>query len=374
MPADVPLVLAVPDKFRGTATAGEVCEAIARGASARGWSTRAVPLSDGGEGFLDTFAELGGDRVTTVVEGPLGAPVEATWLSADGVAVIEMARASGLALAGGAEGNDVMGASTRGTGQLVVAASRAVASAGSADAAGTTDPGPAGDASPATPPRSGRRGTVVVGLGGSATTDGGLGALTAVREAGGLGGAELVGACDVDIGFVEAAREFAPQKGATGAQVVELEDRLRSLAERYRRELGVDVLDVPGAGAAGGMGGAIVALGGRLRSGYQVVEEALDLDSVMGQSSLVVTGEGSLDAMSFRGKVVGSVLAAAGRLGVPALVVAGRVSSEGWREAERRGAHVVSLSDRFGEDRSVSDTAVCVEKTVEEYLATGPVA
>ena len=110
----MPLVLAVPDKFRGTATAGEVCEAIARGASARGWSTRAVPLSDGGEGFLDTFAELSGDRVTTVVEGPLGAPVEATWLSADGVAVIEMARASGLVLAGGAEGNDVMGASTRG--------------------------------------------------------------------------------------------------------------------------------------------------------------------------------------------------------------------------------------------------------------------
>ena len=124
----------------------------------------------------------------------------------------------------------------------------------------------------------------MVGLGGSATTDGGLGALTAVREAGGLGGVELVGACDVDIGFVEAAREFAPQKGATGAQVVELEDRLRSLAERYRRELGVDVLDVPGAGAAGGMGGAIVALGGRLRSGFQVVEEALDLDSVMGQA------------------------------------------------------------------------------------------
>jgi glycerate kinase len=346
--ADPPALLAVPDKFRGTASAGQVCGAIARGAASQGWTARHVPLSDGGEGFLDTFGELGGRRETTEVEGPLGEPVPATWLLAGSLAVIEMAQASGLVLAGGAEGNDVMRASTRGTGELIVAAARAVS--------------------------AGPGATVVVGLGGSATTDGGLGALTAVQAAGGLdglggvGGVTLIGACDVDIGFVEAAAEFAPQKGATEAQVAELGARLSALADRYRRDLGIDVRNVPGAGAAGGMGGAIVALGGRLRSGYQVVRELLHLDAVMGGSSLVVTGEGALDAMSFRGKVVGSVLADAAGLGVPALVVVGRATPDGWREAERHAGHVVSLVDRFGEDRALADTETCVEQAVGEYL------
>lgn len=344
--AGPPALLAVPDKFRGTATAGQVCEAIARGAGRRGWTSRRVPLSDGGEGFLETFEELGGRLVTTRVEGPLGGPVEATWLQAGSLAVIEMAQASGLALAGGAEGNDVMGASTRGTGELMVAAARAV----------STTPGA----------------TVVVGLGGSATTDGGLGALTAVQAVGGLGDVILIGACDVDIGFVEAAAEFAPQKGATEGQVVELGTRLSALADRYRRDLGVDVRTVPGAGAAGGMGGAIVALGGRLRSGYQVVRELLHVDVVMAQTSLVVTGEGALDAMSFRGKVVGSVLADADGLGVPALVVVGRATPDGRREAERHGGHVVSLTDRFGEGRALADTEACVDEAVGDYLATHP--
>lgn len=338
----MPLLLAVPDKFRGTATAGQVSAAIARGASAQGWSTRQAPLSDGGEGFLDTFAELGGELVVTTVEGPLGSPVEATWLLAGDTAAIEMARASGLLLAGGATGNDVMGASTRGTGELMVTAARAV--------------GPGG--------------TVVVGLGGSATTDGGLGALTVVQAAGGLGGVSLIGACDVDIGFVEAAHEFAPQKGASEAQVRLLEDRLAEVAERYRRDLGVDVAAVPGTGAAGGMGGAIVALGGRLQSGYEVVSHLLGLQDVMVRSSLVVTGEGALDSMSFRGKVVGSVLVAAGQLGVPALVIAGRVSPEGWSGARRLGGHVVSLVDRFGVDRAGTDTTACVETVVGEYVAS----
>lgn len=339
---DPPALLAVPDKFRGTASAGQVCGAIARGAASRGWTARHVPLSDGGEGFLDTFEELGGRRETTTVEGPLGGPVEATWLQAGGLAVIEMAQASGLALAGGAEGNDAMRASTRGTGELIVAAARAVS--------------------------AGPDATVVVGLGGSATTDGGLGAVTAVQAAGGLDDVALIGACDVDIGFVEAAAEFAPQKGATEGQVAELGARLSALADRYRRDLGVDVRDVPGAGAAGGMGGAIVVLGGRLRSGYQVVRELLDLDVVMGESSLVVTGEGALDAMSFRGKVVGSVLADAVGLGVPVLVVVGRATPDGWREAERHAGQVVSLTDRFGEDRALADTEACVQEAVGEYL------
>jgi glycerate 2-kinase len=344
--SDPPALLAVPDKFRGTASAGQVCGAIVRAAASHGWTAHHVPLSDGGEGFLDTFEELGGRRETTEVEGPLGRPVPATWLHAGSLAVIEMAQASGLVLAGGAEGNDVMRASTRGTGELIVAAARAVS------------------ASPGA--------TVVVGLGGSATTDGGLGAVTAVQAARGLGGVSLIGACDVDIGFVEAAAEFAPQKGATEEQVAELGARLSALADGYRRDLGVDVRDVPGAGAAGGMGGAIVALGGRLRSGYQVVKELLDLDVVMGRTSLVVTGEGALDAMSFRGKVVGSVLADAESLGVPALVVVGRSTADGLRQAHQHAGHVVSLTDRFGEGRALTDTGACIEEAVGEYLDTHP--
>ena len=133
--------------------------------------------------------------------------------------------------------------------------------------------------------------TIVVGLGGSATTDGGAGALEVIEAAGGLGDVELVGACDVDVGFVEAATRFGPQKGAGPDQIAELEARLESMARRYEDTYGVDVRSVEGAGAAGGFGGAIVALGGRLRSGYEVVADLLGLAELMRESRLVVTGE-----------------------------------------------------------------------------------
>jgi glycerate kinase len=208
----------------------------------------------------------------------------------------------------------------------------------------------------------------VVGLGGSATTDGGLGALRYVEEQGGVGAVELVGACDVNVGFTEAAARFAPQKGASRAQVVELEDRLRRLAERYRTDYGVDVLAVEGAGSAGGLGGALVALGGRLRSGYEVITGLLGFGDVLARSSLVVTGEGGLDASSFAGKVVGSVLEDARAAGVPSLVVAGRVAPEARGVAEQLGAEVVSLSRRFGEGAALSDTSRCIETAVAEHL------
>src|ERR1035437_2059415 len=173
-----------------------------------GWSGTRSPLSDGGEGLLEV-CYLPGDRVeTTEVTGPLGQPVAASWLWAEDRAVIEMALASGLALAGGPMKNRPMEATTRGTGQLLVAAARAL-----------TDVG------------AGSSSTIIVGLGGSATTDGGLGALTCIEESGGLGQVELIAACDVSVGFLGAARLFAPQKGATPQQVAELIDRLRRLAD-----------------------------------------------------------------------------------------------------------------------------------------------
>jgi glycerate kinase len=334
-----------PDKFRGTVTAREAAGAMDRGLSAAGWDVGQIPLADGGEGLLEVLDGLGGTWETTEVQGPLGAPVEATWLRSGRLAVVEMARASGLLLAGGAEGNDPMAATTRGTGELVAAAARSLAPTG---------------------------GTIVVGLGGSATTDGGLGALQAIVEGGGLHGVELVGACDVTVGFVDAATRFGAQKGADDAQIGELEDRLRRVAARYEREFGVDVLAVEGSGAAGGLGGAFVALGGVLRSGYRVVTELLGFADGLAGAQLVVTGEGAFDATSLAGKVVGSVLADARDGGIPSLVIAGRVSDEARAAGQRAGAHVVSLTERFGGQRALADTAACIEEAAAEFARPVP--
>jgi glycerate 2-kinase len=357
----MPTLVAAPDKFRGTATARQVAGAVASAAARRGWSALELPLSDGGEGFLDVLERLGGQRETLVVEGPLGVPVEAEWLHLDDVAVIEMARASGLALVGGAEGNDALRAGTRGTGQLIVAAARWLRS-GTHGTGGNRLGGAPVRAEGAT------AGTVLVGLGGSATSDGGRGAVSVIEQAGGLAGIELVGACDVDVPFFDAAVRFGPQKGASEAEVVAIEARLHEVARAYESEFGVDVRSVPGSGAAGGLGGAIVALGGRLRSGFDLVAELTGFHEVLRSGQLVVTGEGSFDATSLAGKVVGSVLTGASELGIPSLVVAGRATPEACRAAERLGADVVSLSRLFGESRALSDALRCVDEAVTAHL------
>ena len=165
-------ILAAVDKFRGTATAAEVAAAISRAAETTGHTCDPCPVSDGGEGWLEAF---GGPNRHTVVTGPLGDPVNAPWRITGVTAVIEMAQASGLLLAGGAEGNDPMGASTTGTGELIDAALDAGAK------------------------------RIIVGLGGSATTDGGFGAIRAIRAKQRLRGVELLVACDVRTYFTDAA-------------------------------------------------------------------------------------------------------------------------------------------------------------------------
>lgn len=308
------------------------------------------------------------------VTGPLGQPVSASLLLGEDRAVIEMAQASGLAMAGGRDANQPMDATTRGTGQLLVAAARALAderrSASGRFPSGTALPRTTG-ASPsmrAVPMSFGRYPTITIGLGGSATTDGGLGALTAIEEAGGLGRVELIAACDVNVGFLDAARLFAPQKGATRQQVIELTDRLDRVAELYRQRYRVDVRPIPGAGAAGGLGGALAALGGRLQVGYRLVADMVGLERSLEQAHLVVTGEGALDATSFAGKVVGGVLGDASALGIPSLVIAGRASTGADELARGYGAQVISLIDRFGQDRAMRHTLACVEAVVEESL------
>lgn len=329
------------DKFRGSATARSLDDAAASAAAQAGWAARSVPMADGGEGLLDCVE---GELRRATVTGPLGKPVDAAYRlgSAPGVdgpvAVVEMAAASGLELAGGADANDPEAATTRGTGELVLAAARAGA----------------------------RR--VVVGCGGSATTDGGLGAVEVLAGRPELAGVTLVAACDVTTPFLEAARVFAPQKGADGAAVDRLSARLARLAGDYGDRFGVDVTAIPGAGAAGGLAGGLAALGARLVPGFDLVADLHDLDGAIGSGSLVVTGEGRLDATSLAGKVVGGVLRrAAGRC--PVLVVVGARDPE--LDPGRLGAAVavVDLTERFGAAASFARPAALVAEVVGTHLA-----
>jgi glycerate kinase len=290
-----------------------------------------VPLADGGEGTLEV---LGGGNRSTLVTGPLGDPVQAAWQLNGRRAVIEMALASGLELVGGADGNDPMAATTYGTGELIAAALDAGA----------------------------RR--VIVGVGGSATTDGGLGALRALYPLQRMRGIELQVACDVRTTFVDAADVFAAQKGASSAQTALLRRRLERLSEVYLDEHGVDVRAIPGSGAAGGLGGALAAVGAALVDGFDLVADEVEFDEALDGADLVITGEGFVDAQSFDGKVVGGVAERAAAAGIPILVVAGEV----YDGVDRR-VEAISLVERFGGDRARSDPTSCVERVVREHLS-----
>lgn len=333
-----PLVLAAPDKYRGTLTATEAAQAIAEGARRAGWACDLVPVSDGGDGFLDVLAHLG-SRQRARVTGPLGQPTEASWLlGRDGpktTAVVESALAMGLSLVGGRQGNDPMRASSAGAGQLVLAAIKAGAK------------------------------QLVVGMGGSASTDGGLGAVEVLAPSGRRPGVELTVACDVQTRFVDAAAVFSPQKGASPAQVELLERRLERLSQSYLERFGVNVRDLPGSGAAGGLAGGLAALGATLVPGFDYVAERLLLAERIAQADLVVTGEGYLDQQSFAGKAVGGVVELARQAGVPVLIVVGQ------GDADVGTAHV-SLVERFGLEEAMGRTAACITQVVEAQLGSAP--
>lgn len=332
-------VLAAADKFKGTATAQQVCAAIGHACWELDIDCTEIPLADGGEGTLEV---LGGANRTTVVTGPLGRPVEAQWGVHRGTAVIEMARASGLVLAGGAEGNDPMAATTRGTGELI---DRAL--------------------------NEGVK-RIIVCLGGSATTDGGLGALQAISVPARLRAVEFVVACDVETTFVDAARVFAPQKGASSAQVRLLTNRLEQLAGEYQRTHGVDVRTMRGTGAAGGLAGALAALGARLEPGFDIVAEETGFDEAVRTHDLVITGEGMLDDTSFDGKVVGGVCDYASGANVPVEAIVGSVDadmSEEVRAIVASSLRVSSLTETFGADMSMTQTLRCIEDTAREIVS-----
>ena len=284
-------ILVAPDSFKGTLSAAEVAAAVAVGVREGGLDAVEMPVGDGGEGTLDALlATLGGERRTATASDPLGRPVEAEYALIDGGrrAIVEMARASGLTLVAEDE-RDAFAASTRGTGELIAAAA--------ADGAEE----------------------VIVTVGGSATSDGGAGALEALDEAGAA--PRLTVVCDVRTPWEDAPRVFGPQKGADPATVKRLERRLAKLAKAAPR----DPTGVPLTGAAGGLSGGLWAhRDAKLVPGAAYVLDAIGFDDAMRASRFVVTGEGRIDRQTLSGKIVFEVATRCRQAGVECHAVVGR--------------------------------------------------
>jgi glycerate kinase len=314
-------VLVAPDSFGDTLSAVDAAAAIATG-----WQETApaddldlAPLSDGGPGFIDVLsAGLGGELIPVTVDDPLGRPVRAQLLVSDGTAYVESAQACGLHLLAEGERNPMV-ATTRGVGQLLRAARD----------------------------RGAQR--VVVGLGGSGTNDGGRGLW---EELDGRYDVELVAATDVDnpmLGPNGASAVYGPQKGADRAMVLDLDDLLRAWADDVERDTGqVGLRDRAGAGAAGGLGFALLGLGATRTSGLDLVATAVRLAERVRATDLVVTGEGRFDGQSLRGKVPAGVARLAQEHGLPCIVIAGQ-AEVGRRDAAAAGIEeVATVADLLG--------------------------
>lgn len=317
MSRDLPRVLCAPDSLKGVLPAGEAAAALADGVQSAGAEAVELPLADGGEGTAEALATGAGEWRSAVVSDPLGRPVDARfWLGADGGAVVEAAEAIGLWRLSPQE-LDPLRASSRGLGELALAAVEAGAE------------------------------RLIVALGGTATVDGGEGLLAVLP---GLP-VPAVAACDVKsplLGPRGAARLFGPQKGATPAIVSLLEERLAASSRL------APYAELQGAGAAGGLGAALASLGAELRPGLELVLEATGFRVHLPGARLVVTGEGSVDSSSTEGKVAAGVVAECARAGVQAVVFGGRVEPDGKAALLAAGAReVVALSgqpDRARED------------------------
>ena len=318
------LVLVAPDCYGDSLSATEAAAAIATGwtRSRPGDRFMIAPQSDGGPGFVEVLASRLGEKRRLRVSGPLDTPVEAAWVfdAESTTAYLECAQACGLALLDGPPTSETaLAAHSRGVGQLIAEAQRAGAT------------------------------RIVVGMGGSACTDGGRGM---IAELGGLEAApqqlaevELIAASDVEyplLGPWGAARVFAPQKGADTSAVAALEVRLEEWALELEAVAGRDVGAEPGAGAAGGIGAGLLALGGRIESGAAIIAEHTHLAEDLGVAELIVTGEGHFDEQSLHGKVVGSLADTARPLGIPVVVLAGQVSLD--KSASRLAGIMAALS------------------------------
>jgi len=322
-------ILLAPDSFKGTLSAKEVCAILteAFGAVDSSYILRSCPVADGGEGLCAALEQtLGGTAVQTETQGPFGEAMMAEYLLLeDQTAVIEMAACAGLPLAGERKNPEL--ASTYGVGLLLR----------HAEALGAKK--------------------ILLGLGGSATNDCGLGMaaalgyrfldasgaelppngmsmarVTAIRRTERPFSLPVTAACDVDnplYGPQGAAYVFAAQKGADAAMVRRLDEGLRNMARVIQAELGQAVAELPGAGAAGGLGAAVAAfLGGTLRPGIDIVLDAVRLDTLLEETDLVLTGEGKLDTQSLHGKVISGVAERARRKGAPVVLLCGCMEGE----------------------------------------------
>lgn len=347
-------VLVAPDKFKGTLSAAEAAEAIGRGVRATGASPDLVPMADGGEGTLDALvAAESGTTMGVIARGPLGVPVRAhVGRLPDGTGVVELSQASGLRIVAERD-RDPMRASTFGTGEMIRAA------------------------------LARRPSRIIVAIGGSATVDGGMGLARAlgvkfldasgaeVPEGGGglltleridPGGLDprvravpIIVAADVLsplLGPDGAARVYGPQKGASPQQVERLEEGLARLARRLREDLSSDAADRPGAGAAGGAGAMLMALGAELRLGAELVLETVGFAARLKAADIVVTGEGKLDRSTGAGKAPIAVARAARAAGVPCAALVGQIE-----DVPEEFDEVRSLLEYFRDKQQAFDRA-----------------
>ena len=327
-------IVIAPDSYKESLSASEVAQAIEKGFREIFPDAQyvSVPVADGGEGTVEAMiAATKGTQLTARVTGPLGEPVDARWgISGDGkTAFIEMAAASGLALVPPALRNPLV-TTSRGTGELILHALE-----------------------------QGAR-NIIIGIGGSATNDGGAGMVQALGaklcDANGSdignGGGSLTSLNSIDISALDprlkactirvacdvtnpltgnsgASRIFGPQKGATEAMILELDRNLDHFADVIKQSLRIDVKQVPGSGAAGGMGAALMAfLGAELRSGIEIVTQALNLEEHIHDCTLVVTGEGRIDSQSIHGKVPVGVAQVAKKYHKPVIGIAGSLTRD----------------------------------------------
>jgi glycerate kinase len=287
-------VLVAPDSFKGTFRATEVAAAIGRGLESAGLSPPDLcPTADGGEGTMEVLlTALGGETAAAHVRDPLDGEIEAAYalIEDGGTAVVEVAQASGLVLVAPDE-RDPEAASSRGTGELIAATVQAGAQ------------------------------VVLVACGGSATTDGGAGAIEAIEDAGGLRGARIVCLCDVRTPYERAAEVYGPQKGADPAAVKRLTKRLLKFAQTLPR----DPIGVPRTGCAGGLSGGLWAqYGASLEPGAGFLLDILDFDARMRAARAVIVGEGTIDEQTMQGKIGGEVATRARQAGVPCFAIVGK--------------------------------------------------
>ena len=360
-------IIVISDSFKGTLSSQEIC-AIARTSVPKlfpGCAVDGIPVADGGEGTVSCFVEaIGAEPVTVEVSGPWGERVNAVYARSGKRAIIEMASAAGLPMVG--DRLDPSATTTRGVGEQIR----------HAIGAGCTE--------------------ILLGLGGSCTNDGGCGCAAALGTrfldadgnefvpVGGtldriaridnraaqalLRGVRITLMSDVTnplCGPLGAAHVFGPQKGADSAMVERLDANLAHLAAVVKRDLGADVADMPGAGAAGGMGaGCAALLGAELRSGIEAVLDLVDFDARLAGADLVITGEGRIDSQSVRGKVISGIAKRTQHANVPLVAIVGSIAPDA------DAAYDLGVSAIFGIDRTAKAFSEYAAESAAYYRAT----